>query len=75
MLEVRETSAYAVCFLFSVTGQPKLASTFGSDGSPLATQVMMSSSGNPALATVLKVVSALGLKLHVSATEKATRAV
>jgi probable addiction module antidote protein len=30
----------------------------------------LSSSGNPELATVLRVISALGLKLHVSATDK-----
>lgn len=32
----------------------------------------LSSSGNPELATVLKVISALGLQLHVSPTDKAT---
>jgi DNA-binding phage protein len=31
--------------------------------------------GNPELATLLKVISALGLQLHVSATEKAKLAV
>ena len=31
----------------------------------------LSSSGNPELATVLKVISALGLQLHVSPTDKA----
>ena len=35
----------------------------------------LSSSGNPELATVLKVISALGLQLHVSATDKAKMAV
>ncbi|MFT5339272.1 MAG: putative addiction module antidote protein [Cyanobium sp.] len=35
----------------------------------------LSSSGNPELATVLKVVSALGLQLHVSAIDKAKMAV
>jgi probable addiction module antidote protein len=35
----------------------------------------LSSSGNPELATVLKVISALGLQLHVSATVKAKMAV
>ena len=33
----------------------------------------LSSSGNPELATVLKVISALGLQLHVSAIGKAKR--
>jgi probable addiction module antidote protein len=35
----------------------------------------LSSSGNPELATVLKVISALGLQLHVSPTDKAQMAV
>ena len=35
----------------------------------------LSSSGNPELATVLKVISALGLQLHVSPTTDATMAV
>jgi probable addiction module antidote protein len=35
----------------------------------------LSSSGNPELATVLKVISALGLQLHVSHTDKAQMAV
>jgi probable addiction module antidote protein/putative addiction module killer protein len=35
----------------------------------------LSSSGNPELATVLKVISALGLQLHVSPTDKAKMAV
>ena len=35
----------------------------------------LSSSGNPELATVLKVIAALGLQLHVSATDKAKMAV
>ena len=35
----------------------------------------LSSSGNPELATVLKVISALGLQLHVSPTDKAKKAV
>jgi probable addiction module antidote protein len=35
----------------------------------------LSSSGNPELATVLRVISALGLQLHVSATDKAKMAV
>jgi probable addiction module antidote protein len=35
----------------------------------------LSSSGNPELATVLKVISALGLQLHVSAIDKAKLAV
>ena len=35
----------------------------------------LSSSGNPELATVLKVISALGLQLHVSPTDKAQSAV
>ena len=35
----------------------------------------LSSSGNPELATVLKVISALGLQLHVSAIDKAKMAV
>jgi probable addiction module antidote protein len=34
----------------------------------------LSSSCNPELATVLKVISALGLQLHVSATDKAKMA-
>jgi probable addiction module antidote protein len=34
----------------------------------------LSSSGNPELATVLKVISALGLQLHVSATDNAKMA-
>ena len=34
----------------------------------------LSASGNPELATVLKVISALGLQLHVSATDKAKMA-
>jgi len=35
----------------------------------------LSSSGNPELATVLKVISALGLQLHVSAIDEAKMAV
>jgi probable addiction module antidote protein len=35
----------------------------------------LSSSGNPELATVLKMISALGLQLHVSPTDKAQMAV
>ena len=35
----------------------------------------LSSSGNPELATVLKVISALGLELHVTATDNAKMAV
>jgi probable addiction module antidote protein len=35
----------------------------------------LSSSGNPELATVLKVISALGLQLHVSPADKAQMAV
>jgi len=35
----------------------------------------LSSSGSPELATVLRVISALGLQLHVSATDKAKMAV
>jgi probable addiction module antidote protein len=35
----------------------------------------LSATGNPELATVLKVISVLGLQLHVSATDKATMAV
>ena len=35
----------------------------------------VSTSGNPELATVLKVISALGLQLHVSATDNAKMAV
>ncbi|MFQ6538414.1 MULTISPECIES: addiction module antidote protein [Aphanothece] len=35
----------------------------------------LSSAGNPELATILKVISALGLQLHVSATDKAKMAV
>jgi probable addiction module antidote protein len=35
----------------------------------------LSSSGNPELATVLKVISALGLELHVTAVDKAKTAV
>lgn len=35
----------------------------------------LTSSGSPELATVLKVISALGLKLHVTATDKAKMAV
>ena len=35
----------------------------------------LSSSGNPELATVLKVISALGLQLHVSAIDEAEMAV
>ena len=35
----------------------------------------LSASGNPELATILKVISALGLQLHVSATDKAKIAV
>jgi probable addiction module antidote protein len=35
----------------------------------------LSSSGNPELATILKVISALGLQLHVSAADKAKMSV
>jgi len=35
----------------------------------------LSAAGNPELATVLKVISVLGLQLHVSATDKAKMAV
>jgi len=35
----------------------------------------LSATGNPELATVLKVISVLGLQLHVSATDKAKMAV
>ena len=35
----------------------------------------LSSSGNPELATVLKVITALGLQLHVSSTDQAKMAV
>jgi probable addiction module antidote protein len=35
----------------------------------------LSSSGNPELATVLKVISALGLELHVTAVDEAKMAV
>jgi probable addiction module antidote protein len=35
----------------------------------------LSSSGNPELATVLKVISALGLELHVTAVDEAKTAV
>jgi probable addiction module antidote protein len=35
----------------------------------------LSSAGNPELATILKVISALGLQLHVSATDKTKMAV